>query len=342
MAFPHRTVKGNPPDALLDISGTRVTRVLSFLFEMLLQVLLPLGALAAAGGLWPRFYSREAAAALRVQLSQLALNVFVPALVFSIVAEAKLSPALLTIPLLLAGSMVTVGALLYGVLYRSPLGAGLADRTRAALLLCGMFGNVFYIGYPVSLFLYGPEGGRYPAFADLLASTPLVWTLGVWIAARLSGREESDRMPVWRVMLGLPPVWAFAAGAAVNLAGWEVGSLAKAARFVGQPTIPVMMVVLGLTIPWRDLRPSRPILATAAVKLVLMPLLAWVAAQVFFSPVGEAQRAAVVEAAMPTMLVAILFADRFGLDGEAAALMIGWTTILFWLTMPMWIAIMGA
>jgi predicted permease len=53
-----------------------------------------------------------------------------------------------------------------------------------------------------------------------------------------------------------------------------------------------------------------------------------------------AARAAVVEATMPTMLMAILLADRFRLDNEAAALMIGWSTMLFWLTLPAWLWLM--
>jgi len=37
------------------------------------------------------------------------------------------------------------------------------------------------------------------------------------------------------------------------------------------------------------------------------------------------------------MLMAILFADRFKLDTRAAALMTGWSTLLFWLTLPFWL-----
>lgn len=40
---------------------------------------------------------------------------------------------------------------------------------------------------------------------------------------------------------------------------------------------------------------------------------------------------------MPTILVEILLADRFQLDTEAAGLMIGWSTLLFWFTLPLWL-----
>jgi hypothetical protein len=34
------------------------------------------------------------------------------------------------------------------------------------------------------------------------------------------------------------------------------------------------------------------------------------------------------------MMTALLLADRFRLDSAAAALLIGWSTILFWITLP--------
>jgi predicted permease len=51
-----------------------------------------------------------------------------------------------------------------------------------------------------------------------------------------------------------------------------------------------------------------------------------------------AQTAAVIETAMPTMLMAASFADRFNLDVRAAALTASWSSLLFLLTLPLWIA----
>jgi len=56
-------------------------------------------------------------------------------------------------------------------------------------------------------------------------------------------------------------------------------------------------------------------------------------------PIGEPARAAIIETAMPTMLMAILLADRLRLDTEAASLMIGWSTVLFWLILPLWLTL---
>lgn len=308
--------------------------------NMIIEVMLPLAILTAAGGFWPAL-SGMPAKTLRTQINNLALYVFAPALMFSIAAATRIDGALLSVPLLLVFGMLLTGALLYLLLYHTPLGAALPNRTRAALLLSGMFGNLMFLGYPVITFLYGPAAGKYPAFADMLASTPFLWSLGVWIATSLgSSGKAAARTPLWRAMFGLPPVWAFLLGIAYNQTGLDWPPLIRAAALIGQATIPVMLFVLGLSIPWRALRPGPALLAVAGVKLLVMPALIWALAWWLMGPLAEPQRAAVIEGAMPTMLMAVLVADRFHLDTEAAALMIGWSTLLFWLTLPLWLALL--
>lgn len=311
-----------------------------FLIQLLLQVWLPIALLVTAGGLWVRYRPEFPADTLRVQLNRLVVDVFAPPLLFALSAQAHITHELLTVPLL---TLIGIGlsfALLYPLLYRSRLGAGLARETRAAILLAGCFGNVLFMGYPTLTFLFGDHGGSYAAFADVLASSPLVWSLGVWIATRL-GHEGGHGTSLLRTFLSLPPIWGFVLGFAVNLTGLDVAPLIKAAKFMGQATIPIMLFTLGLSIPWRDLRPTPPVLAAVATKLVIAPVLVWLFAHAAFGELRDAQTAAVIEVAMPTMLMAASFADRFHLDIRAAALTVSWSSLLFLLTLPLWIAVLG-
>jgi len=310
-----------------------------FFIDLLLQVWLPIALLVAAGGLWVRYRPQFPAATLRVQLNRLVVDVFAPPLLFALSAQAEITPQLLTVPLITAAGIFIGGGLLYLVLFHSPLGRPLARETRAAILLAGTFANVLFMGYPTLTFLYGPQGGTYAAFADVLASTPLLWILGVWIATRL-GHEGGHGQSLFRIVLTLPPVWAFLLGFAVNFAGLEVEPLIKAARFMGQATIPIMLFALGLSIPWGNLRPTPPVMVAVATKLVVTPLVVWLLARQVFSPLADAQVAAILETAMPTMLMAASFADRFHLDVRAAALTASWSSLLFLLTLPAWIALL--
>ena len=73
-------------------------------------------------------------------------------------------------------------------------------------------------------------------------------------------------------------------------------------------------VVLGLTIPWHALTPKREVLAATAIKLLVVPVVAWALGPLFFAAPGDAQYSATVLAAVPGMLTLLMLADRFDLD----------------------------
>ena len=309
------------------------------LFNLMVEVMLPLTLLVTAGAFWPRFFADAEVAVLRTQLNRLVMYLFYPCILFAVSATTPIDRDLLSVPLLVGIGTLVAGALLYLLLYVLPVWPRLTDPTRAALMLGGMFGNTFNIGVPVLVFFYGRDATRYAVFNDMLMTMPFVWSLGVWIATRLGSHDKGAKHPpVWRVMLAMPPIWAFVLGTASQLLDVTYEPLVNASRFIGQATIPVILFVLGLTIPWRRLAPRPEILGVTAVKLVATPLIVWVVVHAAFDKPGEAQFAAVVEAATPSMMTALLLADRFRLDSAAAALLIGWSTILFWVTLPVLMA----
>jgi predicted permease len=311
------------------------------LLQLMIEVMLPISILVGAGALWPVYYKEVSGKTLRIQLNRLVLNLFFPAILFAIAATTPITPELLSVPLLVGIGSLLSGVLLYLLLYRSPLGRGMHNGTRAALMVSGMFGNTFYVGVPVLTFLYGPDASRYAAFNDMLMTMPLVWSLGVWICTRLGPPESASlHPPIWRLMLGIAPIWAFIAGALLHMSGIVFEPLIHAARMIGQATIPVMMFVLGLSIPWRDLKPRVAILGVTAVKIVLMPVAVAAVASLLYVHNTEPQHAAVIEAGMPTMMSALILSDRFHLDTEAAALLIGWTTVLYWFSLPVTVWLM--
>lgn len=309
---------------------------------LLLKVVLPLALLVGAGGTWARFGKGIPADQLRAEIGRMVINLFAPALLFAVTATTPIDRHLLMVPVIVGGTTLGAGVLLYLLFFRSPLGRNLSDPTRATLLLCGMFGNVLFMGLPLLGFVFGPRGERYPVFADVLATTPLVWTLGVWIATRLGSHHPEEGRGFWHSLLRLPPVWAFVTGMACNALKLPVEPLASAARLMGQPTIPLMIFVIGLAVPWHDLRPNLPVMAAVSIKLVFMPLLALGALHVAGYALDERRLAAVVETAVPTMVLAIVFADLFHLDTRSAALVMGWTTLLSILTLPAWLFILHA
>ena len=310
------------------------------LFNLMVEVMLPLTLLVAAGALWPRFFPDTQVELARNLLNRLAMYLFYPSILYAVAASTPLNINLLSVPLLVGIGSLMAGLVLYLLLYRSPLWPHLTDPARAAIMLGGMFGNTFNIGVPVLIFFYGREAVRYAVFNDMLMTMPLVWTLGVWIATRLGSHSKVESYPsVWRVMVSMPPIWAFILGVGTQQLGLTYQPLVNATHFIGQATIPVTLFVLGMTIPWRNLVPRSEILMAATVKLMAAPIIVWCAARAIFPAMGEAHYASVVEGATPPMLTALLLADRFRLDSAAAALLIGWSTIMFWVTLPVIMAL---
>jgi predicted permease len=315
---------------------------LSLIGLLVVEVMLPLSLLVAAGGLWPRWFPDTQVEWLRNQLSRLAMYLFYPAILFSVAMVTPISAELLAVPVVTALAAAAGGLCAWLLLYRTRFGARLPRRTRAVLVIGAMFGNTFNIGVPVLLFLHGEGTLQYAVFNDMLMVMPLVWSLGVWICTRLGvdqpeaapAQAHAPRPNVFTVMMSMPPIWAFIAGATLQQTGLVYEPVVSAARMIGQPTIPVMLFVLGLTIPWHALTPKREVLAATAIKLLLVPVVAWALGPLFFAAPGDAQYSATVLAAVPGMLTLLMLADRFDLDAPEAALFIGWSTIVFWLTLP--------
>ena len=312
---------------------------LAYYIKLLLEVMLPMVLLVAAGAAWRRSLGENGVKLVRGYISTITINLFAPALLFAAAASADITTELLSVPLLLGLSVLFGFGVLYFVLFHTRIGANLAATTRAGLLLCGIFGNVLFMGFPLLHFLFGDEGGRYAAFADMGAATPLLWSLGVWIAIRFGGQVAHQGNPV-KAWLMLPPVWSFMAGIVVSLMGWEFKPIISAAHFIGQPTVPVMLLMLGLSIPWSRLAPNRAVLSVAMFKLLVLPFTALLVSWSWFGTLRDAQIAAVIETGVPTMLMALSVADRYQLDVEMVALTIAWSTVLFLFTLPLWLLIL--
>jgi malate permease and related proteins len=184
------------------------------LFNLMVEVMLPLTLLVAVGGLWPRFFPDTPVEAARSLLNRMVMYLFLPCILFSVASSTPISGELLSVPLLVGIGSLLSGAILYGVMYLTPIGRGLPDATRAILVVGGMFGNTFNIGVPVLVFFFGRDATRYAVFNDMLMTMPLVWSVGVWICTRLGAHGKAEQPAVWRIMLSMPPIWAFILGTA--------------------------------------------------------------------------------------------------------------------------------
>lgn len=299
------------------------------------EVLGQMGALIVCGVVWRwlRPMGLEADP-VRQALTSLVYVLLLPALVLLVLWQAPLDVDVLRVAVV-AGCTVLAGLGLAVLVYHQ---LKTPRRTAGALILAAGFPNATYMGLPVLEQVFGPWARSIAIQYDLFACTPLLLTVGALVAQRY-GEGGTRNNPVW-ALLKVPPLWAAVAALALNLGGvamphWCRGLLGM----MGGAVVPLMLIAVGLSlrlgaIRWKD----APLLAPAlALRLLALPLLAWGLALGVGLGSGKLPPV-VLEAAMPSMVLGLVFCDRYRLDTGLYATTVTVSTLLSVITLPLWFA----
>jgi len=306
---------------------------------LITKILYAFGLIVAAGYLW-RFFEPGGLDRHRVRhaLNMAVLHFFLPALAFGLVATAKVDRSFIAVPLV-AAAVTLLGLAAGAVAYRVLPWFRDAPRTAVGvLLLSAAFGNVTYLGLPVITETLGARYGYVAILYDLLATTPVLLTVGMLIAARFGSGGTVSLSASFRRVLKLPPLWGVVAGIAAHAVPIP-GFVLDAAQLMGRAVIPVMIFTVGLALDFRDIKRIPVALPALALKLFLSPVLAWGFGRAAGLS-GEVLRAVVIEGAMPVMVLSLVLADEFELDVPLAATCIAVSTVAVFFTLPMMMKIL--
>ena len=211
-----------------------------------------------------------------------------------------------------------------------------------AMVLAAAFPNATYLGLPVLENLFGETGRSIAIQYDLFACTPLLLTLGVLVAQRFGSRHAAQPGALME-LLKVPPLWAAVVAVGLNQAevplnAWLAGWLEMLAAGV----VPLMLFSLGLSLRWDTwrVRYIPPLIPVVIVQLFLAPLLVWGLAWTLDLR-GTLLTGVVLEAAMPSMVLGLVFCDRYGLDTALYAAAVTLTTALSLITLPLWFGWVG-
>src|SRR5688500_20387718 len=86
----------------------------------MVEVMLPVTLLVAAGAMWPRFFPDTQVELARTLLNRLAMYLFYPSILYAVAATTPIDIDLLTVPLLVGIGTLTSGLGLYLLLRRPP------------------------------------------------------------------------------------------------------------------------------------------------------------------------------------------------------------------------------
>ncbi|MFT4030137.1 MAG: AEC family transporter [Protaetiibacter sp.] len=242
-------------------------------------------------------------------LSRLAFFVLSPALLFTVLAEAELH-ALFSrqLPVAAIAAVVPMAAFLVVAL------VGWRRKVPEATIgaLASGYLNANNIGIPVAAYVVGDAAASAPVILlQLIVFAPIALTV---LDTTTSGKASIGRIlgqPVRN-----PLIIGSVLGLVVALTGIELPEPVLAPfELVGAAAVPVILLNFGMSLHGRRLLDTpgsrRDVVLAVALKLVVMPVVAWAAARFLFGLDGHALFVAVVLAALPTAQNVFNYAARY-------------------------------
>ncbi|MBN1192439.1 MAG: AEC family transporter [Coriobacteriia bacterium] len=267
-------------------------------------------------------------------LNTVLMYVGMPALIFTTVRREALDPSLALVPGI--GWAVAIGGLALAWLLARML--KLEGPTAGAFILLAAFGNTGYIGYPIASAMLGDPGLVRAIFSDIFGNTAAVISVGTLLVSRY-GRREVKVSPI-REILTFPPFLGLAAALVLRSVAIPV-LVTDWLGALGKLVVPLVMISVGLTLKPKAIRGHLAhVSAVAAVKLVVLPLLALGLGTLLV--LDEASlRVVVLEAGVPSMMLAMIMGIRFELDVDFIASAILLTTVGAVVTIPLFQLLIG-
>lgn len=269
----------------------------------------------------------------RTVLTSLVYYLLLPALVLSVLWKARLGET--SVLIAVAGIVGIFAGLAIGFLSCRLCRNSSAEA--GAVILAATFPNATYMGLPVLEATFGPWARGVAIQYDLFACTPLLFTVGILVAARL-GEGNPDKGRLYRGLLRIPAMWAAVAAVSLNAADVPLPSVLDGLlSLLERGVVPLMLFSLGLSLEWSRSRwrvlPS--LIPVVAARLFLIPAIVMLVAG-SLGLTGELRAAVVMEAAMPSMVLGLVLCDRFKLDVSLYAAAVTVTTALSLITLPLW------
>ena len=303
------------------------------MFEALLQM----AALVLCGVVW-RYVAPGGldARSTRLALTGLVYYLFLPALVLVVMWQAPLGSDSFKIAFV-AGSAVLLSLVMMAWLCGL---CGMDSPTRGAALLAAAFPNATYLGLPVLEATLGKEARSLAIQYDLFACTPLLLTVGVWIAIRYGNTGQTNMN--YADLLKVPALWAALVAVLMNILAIPLpGGMQHWLQTLANGVVPLMLISLGLSLHMKreHLSSMQSIFPVLGVKLIFMPAIT-LAMAVMLHMEGMLKQVVVLEAAMPSMVLGMVLCDRYGLNSIVYAAAVTISTAVSFITLGLWYGVM--
>lgn len=282
------------------------------------SIIAPVFLIAATGFTWARMgYDYDT-----VIITRLLVNITTPCLVFSRLTELAIPVAQFgNIAAMVIGATAIWAVVGYGAIRF----AGISTTTGLAPI---MFPNAGNMGLALCLFAFGNEGLAL-GLCFFVTTAVMQFTLSPWVA---SGRFSLG------TMVRSPIIYATGIAVAVLMLGLPVpGWLANTTRVLGDVSIPMMLMTLGVSLASYGVSNLRNSVIVSALRLGLGfgtgLLFTW-----WFGLDGVTRGVILIMCSMPPAVFNYLFAKQYGENGEEVAGTVIISTITAFALLPFLLA----
>ena len=266
--------------------------------------------------------------------NKIVMYILLPCMIFHALYSADLSliSKLGILPFIILISSFATGLVSYFILRQLKLD----DITLWSVLVTVMIANTAFMGYPVTLGIFGQEGFLRAIFCDI-ATLCIFLILSFVLIMKFGGTVKT----AVKKITFFPPLWAVILGLGFNFVNIPIGPVIdNTVNYLGQGAIPLIMIALGLSIDFSAIRRSKSMIVfTSIMKLAFFPLVAFVVA----SQLGLIDlqfKISIVEAAMPSGMMSLLLVITYKLDYELTSDCILINTVISLITLPIIIMIL--
>jgi predicted permease len=266
-------------------------------------------------------------------LSSFVLYVTLPALVIdSMQFQFSFEMLSSSLILLLSGGFLYAFLWIVGLIIVKLL--KLEGKARAVVLYASLLGNVAYMGYPVVEMVLGREGVFYTGVFNIWFNI-LTWTAGVRIIA---GKESGNRKKCFlnpgiiSLLIGL-----FLFVFSIPLPGF----LEEPLNLLGECTVPLAMVVAGITLAGANIKSvlgDQRVIVYSLFKLLAVPLTVFLFLQLVELP-DVVEKILIIMSAMPAAANTSIFARIYDSDYYLASRLIAASTFFSLVSIPVIISL---
>ncbi len=205
--------------------------------------------------------------------------------------------------------------------------------TLASFVMMSSFGNTSFLGIPFNMALFGEESVKYVIIFDQFASFLPVVLLSPFILAY--GQESGNVKIDWKKIITFPPfvtlIVSFLIKPFISIPEFVLGSL----HLLGLTVVPLALFSVGLNLRFSNLKERiRDVSAVLFIKMVFVPSLFLLLFLFVGIEAGLFSKVAIIEVAMPPMVLASILVIGANLDRDLAASSVASGIIFSFVSVP--------